>query len=151
MAEFCVQRCSTTIGENTELMCRKSTRRCHQSVVSLTLTVLMPYIVQVASGGRQHVNVYGSDYDTPDGNGVRDYIHLVDLTEGHLAVLVNLQDNTGLHVSKLGAGRGYSVLEVISTFAKVTGINIPYKIAPLTTGNVASSYASPAEADKLLG
>ena len=82
---------------------------------------------------------------------MRDYIHLVDLTEGHLAVLVNLQDNTGLHVSKLGAGRGYSVLEVISTFAKVTGINIPYKIAPLTTGNVASSYASPAEADKLLG
>ena len=112
---------------------------------------LLPYITQVAVGKREKLSVSGNDYDTPDGTGVRDYIHVCDLADGHVAALRKLAENCGIITVNLGTGRGYSVLEVIKAFEKASGVNIPYVIAPRRPGDIASSYADPALAKEVLG
>jgi len=112
---------------------------------------LMPYVAQVAAGERPCVYVYGSDYDTPDGTGVRDYIHVMDVAEGHLAALDYLQKSNGWHAFNLGTGEGYSVLEVISAFVEASGTAIPLKLTHRRAGDVACSYASAEKAERLLG
>ncbi|MDL2327090.1 UDP-glucose 4-epimerase GalE [Ruminococcaceae bacterium OttesenSCG-928-A11] len=112
---------------------------------------LVPYIAQVAVGKLDHVNVFGDDYPTPDGTGVRDYIHVVDLARGHVDALKKLSQNCGLFVCNLGTGTGYSVLEVIAAYAKACGKDIPYKIGPRRAGDIATVYADPALAKKELG
>ena len=103
---------------------------------------LMPYVAQVASGQREQVQVFGQDYDTPDGTGVRDYIHVMDLAQGHVAALRYLQENEPeLLAVNLGTGRGYSVLEMIQAFARSSGRDIPYTIAPRRPGDIASCWA----------
>ena len=111
----------------------------------------MPYITQVAHGIREKLFVYGDDYDTPDGTGVRDYIHVVDLARGHVHALNAINDNCGAVVFNLGTGHGYSVLDVIKTFETVNGIKIPYEIVARRSGDVASCYANPAKAEQVLG
>ena len=104
---------------------------------------LMPFITQVAIGKRINLGVFGADYDTPDGTGVRDYLHVVDLAEGHLAALDMLKDKTGgVYVYNLGTGHGTSVLEMISSFEQATGIKIPYVITSRRPGDIASCYAN---------
>ena len=112
---------------------------------------LMPYITQVAIGKRDHLRVWGNDYPTPDGTGVRDYIHVVDLAEGHVATLKKLATNPGLVIYNLGTGKGTSVLEMIAAFEKATGVKIPYKIYPRRAGDVAENYANCDKAYKELG
>lgn len=112
---------------------------------------LLPYITQVAVGKLKQLAVFGDDYESPDGTGVRDYIHVVDLALGHLKALEAIQNKVGAHVWNLGTGRGYSVLELIQAFEKVTGQAIPYRIAPRRSGDVAVCYADPSKADKELG
>ena len=112
---------------------------------------LLPYVAQVAVGRLKEVSVYGDDYGTPDGTGVRDYIHVVDLAEGHVAALKKLATNPGLVTYNLGTGRGYSVLDVIHAFAKASGKEIPYKIVARRAGDVAQCYADPAKAKSELG
>ena len=109
---------------------------------------LMPYITQVASGKREKLFVYGNDYDTIDGTGVRDYIHVVDLAKGHLAALLKAKE--GLHVYNLGSGRGTSVLELVNTFVKENNIDIPYEIVNRRPGDLATVYADPSKAKKEL-
>ena len=111
---------------------------------------LMPYISQVASGKLQELSVFGNDYETPDGTGVRDYIHVVDLAEGHLKALDKLNKRPGLVTYNLGTGNGYSVLDAVQAFEKVNGIKIPYKLAPRRDGDIASCYADPSLAKKEL-
>lgn len=111
---------------------------------------LVPYVAQVAIGKLEQLSIYGDDYDTPDGTGVRDYIHVVDLAKGHLRALEK-SNRPGLHVYNLGTGAGYSVLELISVFEKVNGVKIPYRIAKRRAGDVAKSYANPAKANSELG
>ena len=111
---------------------------------------LMPYIAKVAMGQLDHVNVFGNDYPTPDGTGVRDYIHVVDLALGHIAAIEKCT-TPGVHIYNLGTGHGYSVLEVIKAFSKACGKDIPYVIAPRRPGDVAACYASSAKAEKELG
>ncbi|MEE8056373.1 MAG: UDP-glucose 4-epimerase GalE [Pseudomonadales bacterium] len=105
---------------------------------------LMPYITQVAVGKLEQLSVFGSDYDTVDGTGVRDYIHVVDLALGHLKALDKLTDNPGAVVYNLGTGRGYSVLEIVAAFEKASGKKIPYQLVERRSGDVASCYADPA-------
>lgn len=105
---------------------------------------LMPYISQVASGQREFLNIFGGDYDTPDGTGVRDYIHIVDLAKGHVAALNNTKP--GAIPYNLGSGEGVSVLELISSFEKVTGHKIPYKIVDRRAGDIAAFYSDPSKA-----
>ncbi len=112
---------------------------------------LMPYIAQVAAGQREFLNVWGNDYPTPDGTGVRDYIHVMDLVEGHLAALTCLAEQEGMLTLNLGTGQGYSVLQLIDAFASASGRPIPYKIGPRRTGDVAQSWADPAAARRQLG
>lgn len=112
---------------------------------------LVPYITQVAVGKLEKLRVFGNDYHTPDGTGVRDYIHVVDLADGHLAALKKLQENSGLVVYNLGTGKGYSVLDMVNTFCKVTGKEIPYEIAARRPGDIAACYADPSKAMKELG
>ena len=112
---------------------------------------LMPYITQVAHGIREKLFVYSNDYDTPDGTGVRDYIHVVDLARGHVHALNAINDNCGAVVFNLGTGHGYSVLDVIKTFESVNGIKIPYEIVARRSGDIASCYANPAKAEQVLG
>ncbi|MDY6915973.1 MAG: UDP-glucose 4-epimerase GalE [Candidatus Cloacimonadota bacterium] len=112
---------------------------------------LMPYISQVAVGKRDKLNVFGNDYQTPDGTGVRDYIHVVDLAQGHLAALHKLQDDPGVVTYNLGTGRGYSVLEVIKAFAKASGRKIPYHFTARRPGDIGLCYADPSKAEKELG
>jgi UDP-glucose 4-epimerase len=112
---------------------------------------LMPYIAQVAVGKRTAVNVFGSDYNTPDGTGVRDYIHVVDLVIGHLAALEKIEETPGFYTYNLGTGRGYSVLEVIDAFGKASGKPIPYEIVERRPGDVATTYADPSKAGQELG
>lgn len=107
---------------------------------------LMPYISQVASGKLQQLAVFGDDYDTPDGTGVRDYIHVEDLANGHLKAIERLNLNMGLDIYNLGTGTGYSVLEMIKAFEKASGKTINYKIAPRRSGDVAACYADPTKA-----
>ena len=106
---------------------------------------LMPYVAQVASGKLNCINVFGNDYDTPDGTGVRDYIHVVDLALGHIAAIENCND-TGVHIYNLGTGRGYSVLEMIKAFEKACGKTLPYKICPRREGDIGTCYAAPDKA-----
>jgi UDP-glucose 4-epimerase len=112
---------------------------------------LMPFVAQVASGKRAELNVWGNDYSTPDGTGVRDYIHVVDLAEGHVAALHYLLDKQRSVTVNLGTGRGYSVLEVVRAFEQASGQRVPYRIAPRRPGDVAQCYADPSLARELLG
>lgn len=102
---------------------------------------LMPYVAQVAAGQRAALNVFGNDYPTPDGTGIRDYIHVMDLAEGHLAALGYLVSHTGWHAVNLGTGKGSSVLEMIRAFEQVSGQPVPYQVAPRRAGDVAVCYA----------
>jgi UDP-glucose 4-epimerase len=112
---------------------------------------LMPFVAQVAVGRRERLSVYGGDWPTPDGTGVRDYIHVVDLAQGHLAALRRLFDAPGAWTVNLGTGRGYSVLDMVAGFEKACGRPIPYKIVARRPGDIASCYADPAQAELLLG
>ena len=112
---------------------------------------LMPYITQVAVGKLKELSVYGSDYPTPDGTGVRDYIHVVDLAKGHLCALNKLQGNPGCVAWNLGTGHGYSVLDVVKAFGKACGKEIPYKLVDRRPGDVAQCYANPEKAERELG
>ncbi|MBF0200986.1 MAG: UDP-glucose 4-epimerase GalE [Desulfamplus sp.] len=112
---------------------------------------LLPYIAQVAVGRMPHLNIFGNDYDTPDGTGIRDYIHVVDLADGHLKALSKIFTNPGIAVYNLGSGRGHSVMEMLHAFEKACEKKIPFKIAPRRPGDVASCYADPSKAEKELG
>ena len=112
---------------------------------------LMPYITQVAVGKLKELGVFGNDYDTPDGTGVRDYIHVVDLAKGHVKAVQKLEDNSGLSIYNLGTGNGYSVLDIVKAFSKACGKEIPYQIDPRRPGDIAECYADPAKAKAELG
>ena len=112
---------------------------------------LVPYIAQVAVGKLEKLHVYGADYPTPDGTGVRDYIHVVDLAKGHVAALKKLETNCGLFIVNLGTGNGYSVLDVVKAYEKACGKPIPYVIDPRRPGDIASCYAEPKKAFDEMG
>ena len=113
---------------------------------------LMPYVVRVAAGILPQLSVFGDDYNTPDGTGVRDYIHVVDLAKGHVLALNKLEkENNGLFIYNLGTGTGYSVLDMVNAFEKATGKDVPYKIAPRRSGDIATCYADPRKAREELG
>ena len=112
---------------------------------------LMPYIAQVAVGRRDHLSIFGNDYDTHDGTGVRDYIHVVDLARGHVAAIEYMQEHRGESVFNLGTGTGYSVLDMVKAFERVTGRKIPYEIVPRRPGDLATVYASPDKSAEILG
>ena len=112
---------------------------------------LMPYITQVAVGKLKELGVFGNDYDTPDGTGVRDYIHVVDLAKGHVKALKKLEDNSGLSIYNLGTGKGYSVLDIVKNFEAATGVKIPYVIKPRRPGDIATCYSDATKAEKELG
>ncbi len=111
---------------------------------------LMPYVAQVASGKLSKIGVFGNDYPTPDGTGVRDYIHVVDLAKGHVAAIRNLTE-PGVHIYNLGTGNGYSVLDMIHAFSKACGKALPYEIKPRRAGDIAACYASSEKAERELG
>ncbi|HML35911.1 MAG TPA: UDP-glucose 4-epimerase GalE [Bacillota bacterium] len=111
---------------------------------------LMPYIAQVSIGKLEKLKVFGNDYPTKDGTGVRDYIHVVDLAEGHLSALRKLEEKSGLHIYNLGTGSGYSVLEMVKAFAEASGRPVPYEIAARRPGDIAACYADPKKAEKEL-
>ena len=113
---------------------------------------LMPYIVRVANGELKELSVFGNDYNTPDGTGVRDYKHVVDLAKGHVKALEKLdRKQNGLYIYNLGTGKGYSVLDMVKAFEKATGKKVPYKIAPRREGDIATCYAEPKKAKEELG
>ena len=112
---------------------------------------LLPYVAQVAVGKLETLSIFGSDYDTPDGTGVRDYIHVVDLSIGHVKALEKLQSNPGVVVYNLGTGQGYSVLQVVAAFEKASGKKVPYKLVERRPGDVATCYADPVKAKEELG
>ncbi len=112
---------------------------------------LLPYITQTAAGIRKQLSIFGNDYPTKDGTGVRDYIHVVDLARGHLAALHYAEKHDGVEIFNLGTGTGYSVLEMVETFQRVNNVPVPYVIAPRRPGDVAECYAVPDKARKLLG
>lgn len=112
---------------------------------------LMPYITQVAIGKLECLNVCGNDYPTPDGTGVRDYIHVMDLARGHVAAIAYMAEHTGESIFNLGTGKGYSVLDVVKAFEKASGIKINYRIAPRRAGDVACCYADATKAKEVLG
>lgn len=112
---------------------------------------LMPFVAQVATGRREQLDIFGGDYPTRDGTGVRDYIHVVDLARGHLAAIAYLRENTGLHIHNLGTGRGYSVLEIVRAFEKASGREIPFEIVDRRPGDIAECYADPTKAREELG
>ncbi len=112
---------------------------------------LMPFISQTAVGRRHHLSVFGNDYDTHDGTGVRDYIHVVDLAKGHVAAISWANAHNGTEVFNLGTGTGYSVLDMVKTFEKVNEVPVPYEIAPRRPGDLATCYAEPAKSRELLG
>ena len=112
---------------------------------------LIPYITQVAIGKLERLGVFGDDYDTPDGTGVRDYIHVVDLAKGHVKAINYIFSNPGLDVINLGTGVGYSVLDMVKAFGKACGKEIPYEIKPRRAGDIAMCYADPAKAARVLG
>ena len=113
---------------------------------------LMPYIARVAAGTLKELSVFGNDYNTPDGTGVRDYIHVVDLAKGHVKALEKLdKENAGLYIYNLGTGKGYSVLDMVKAFESATGKKVPYKIAPRREGDIAMCYAAPQKAKEELG
>ncbi len=112
---------------------------------------LMPYIAQVAAGKLECLSVFGNDYNTPDGTGVRDYIHVVDLAQGHIKAVEKIMDTKGVDAYNLGTGTGYSVFDMIDAFEKVNGVKVNHKIAPRRPGDIAECYANPAKAKELLG
>ena len=112
---------------------------------------LMPYITQVAVGKRPELSVFGNDYDTPDGTGVRDYIHVVDLALGHVSALKMIEKKCGLFICNLGTGVGYSVLDVVNAFEKATGVKIPYVIKDRRPGDIATCYSDPSKALREMG
>ncbi len=112
---------------------------------------LMPYISQVAIGKLQQLSVFGDDYDTPDGTGVRDYIHVVDLACGHVKAVGYALEHTGAEPINLGTGTGYSVLDLVKAFKAANGVDVPYQVAPRRAGDIATCYSDPAKAAKLLG
>ncbi len=112
---------------------------------------LLPYIAQVAIGRLEKLSVFGDDYPTPDGTGVRDYIHVVDLAKGHVKALSVLSDKKGVDIFNLGTGRGYSVLEVLHAFEKACGKDLPYVIKPRRAGDIAECYCDPSKAETILG
>jgi len=114
---------------------------------------LMPYIAQVAVGRREKLTIYGHDYDTPDGTGIRDYIHVMDIAEGHVSAVKAMlrQNSEGVRIYNLGTGKGYSVLEMVNAFEKATGQKVPYELSDRRPGDVASAYASTDLAEKELG
>jgi len=112
---------------------------------------LMPFISQVAVGRREKLNIFGDDYDTPDGTGVRDYIHVVDLAKGHVAAVAYVMQNQGCEVFNLGTGKGVSVLDMVKTFEKVNGVPVSYVIAPHRPGDIAVCYADPKKSADILG
>ena len=112
---------------------------------------LMPYITQVAVGKLKQLGVFGNDYDTPDGTGVRDYIHVVDLAVGHVKALKKIQEKAGLCIYNLGTGVGYSVLDIVKNFEAATGIKIPYEIKPRRAGDIATCYSDASKAERELG
>ena len=112
---------------------------------------LMPYISQVAVGRLDHLSVFGDDYPTPDGTGVRDYIHVVDLARGHVAAIDYLMSHTGTEVFNLGTGTGYSVLDMVHAFEKANGISVPYEITPRRPGDLPTCYADPQKSAEVLG
>lgn len=112
---------------------------------------LMPYVSQVAVGKLKQLSVFGDDYDTPDGTGVRDYIHVVDLARGHVCAVNYAREHTGAQAVNLGTGTGYSVLDLVNTFQKVNNIDVPYTIVPRRAGDVATCFSNPSKAKTLLG
>ena len=112
---------------------------------------LMPYITQVAIGRREKLSIFGNDYDTPDGTGIRDYIHVVDLAKGHVAAVTFATENTGCEVFNLGTGTGYSVLDMVKAFEEANGVRIPYRIAGRRPGDLPVCYADPAKSAEMLG
>ena len=112
---------------------------------------LMPFITQVAVGKREYLNVFGNDYPTHDGTGVRDYIHVVDLALGHVAALKKIEENAGLKVYNLGTGIGYSVLDIVKAFEEANGVRIPYVIGPRRPGDIAECWSDPAKAYEEMG
>ena len=112
---------------------------------------LMPYITQVAIGRREYLSVYGNDYDTHDGTGVRDYIHVVDLAKGHVAAVKFVLEHNGCQVFNLGTGSGVSVLDMVKAFNEANGLELPYKIVDRRPGDIATCYADPSRSEQLLG
>ena len=112
---------------------------------------LLPYVARVACGELECLAVYGNDYDTPDGTGVRDYIHVVDLAKGHLCAINWVRNNKGADAFNLGTGQGYSVLQIVQAFEKYSGRKVNYKIAPRRAGDIAACYADPSKAKEVLG
>ena len=110
----------------------------------------MPYIMKVAAGELPCLGVFGDDYDTPDGTGVRDYIHVVDLAKGHV-LAIEKYATPGVNICNLGTGKGYSVLEIVKAFEKVNGVKVPYEIKPRRAGDIATCYADPTRAKEQLG
>jgi len=111
----------------------------------------MPFVAQVAVGRRPQLSVFGNDYPTPDGTGVRDYIHVVDLAQGHVKALAKLQDAPRINTYNLGTGRGYSVLEMVTAFAKASGRQVPYEVVARRPGDIATCYADASKAADELG
>ena len=111
---------------------------------------LMPFISQTAVGRRKELSVFGDDYDTPDGTGVRDYLHVVDLAKGHVSAIRYLDDHDGVHIFNLGTGRGTSVLEMVRTFEKVNHVPVPYRITDRRPGDLATVYADPSKSNREL-
>lgn len=112
---------------------------------------LMPYITQVAVGKRSELGIFGNDYNTPDGTGVRDYIHVVDLADGHVKALKKIKENAGLCIYNLGTGVGYSVLDLVKTFEETTGVKVPYSIKERRAGDIDANYADASKAKRELG
>ena len=112
---------------------------------------LVPFIADVATGARPELSVFGDDYDTRDGTGVRDYLHITDLAEGHIAAINYLQSHQGVEVFNLGTGAGLSVLEVVAAFRRASNKSVPYSIKPRREGDIAEFFANPAKANNLLG
>ena len=112
---------------------------------------LMPYIVKVATGELECLSIFGNDYDTKDGTGVRDYIHVVDLSKGHLKAIEKIKNETGIDYYNLGTGNGYSVLEIVNNFSKVNDVKVNYKITERRPGDIAECYADPSYAKEKLG
>ena len=114
-------------------------------------THLIPLILQVPLGQREYISIFGDDYDTPDGTGVRDYIHVVDLAKGHVKAIDYAEQHKGTEIFNLGTGTGYSVLDIVKAFSKVNNIEIPYDIKPRRAGDIAECYADPTKAYEILG
>ena len=112
---------------------------------------LVPYIAKVAVGQLEKLSVFGNDYPTPDGTGVRDYIHVVDLAKGHVKACDYAANHTGSEIINLGTGHGYSVLDLVNTYSRVNNVSVPYVFAPRRAGDIAENYADPSKAKELLG